>query len=141
MSTLGLTPPKSEPVTFLPIRSSYVLRLIGDPCISTPSITVFPHPYFARYKYLDTAIQYKNINHTKIHTYRQIIYFGPKASWFETNLSARAKSILHYGCQTNALKAIVSASISEIINDLINHNEIFVGVLVKYESQIKNTNR
>ena len=45
MSDFGLSPPNREPMTLLPLRIWEELTFKSDPCISTPSITVLPHPY------------------------------------------------------------------------------------------------
>lgn len=44
MSDLGLIPPRDVPVKVLPHKTSAGLKLMGEPCFSTPRMTVFPHP-------------------------------------------------------------------------------------------------
>lgn len=61
MSDLGFSPPKNVPQTLLPLRISMEFKEIGEPCISTPSITVLPQPWSHNCKFMNFKTKNKTI--------------------------------------------------------------------------------
>lgn len=113
MSVLGLAPPKSDPMTHLPNRNSKDGRHNGWLSFSTPRMIVLPRPCINTRLLIPAA----NILLWIINT-RLLDHWMSESVWWDQNWFGASDCLSHHRRDTDALEAVVSATVCHRIDHL-----------------------
>lgn len=121
ISCLGFTPPNMDPMTDFPWRISWEEMERGAPCISTPRMIVLPHPC---------------MKETETPCIQNLRSFLEIAAWRHecAYVSGAPKCVVHQRRQSNALEAVVRATVGHLDDRLLT---IKTGHLVNVMFQYK----